>query len=488
MARRWGARRGAPKMNLGTGETQSKTKKKQGWARKTLSLGLKAYLRNKLPAEKFVKAVEAIIAQQAKRFGGAGGEHLMQALGSEKLTVKIGEVYNRLVSPPENTVMAGDKPVLSANHNKLTMQSGANGTYVSKLHKVYYNIGQKPTRSINEVCKENGSTVLKLSDTIYDNVSTLERPQLTQTYGFNQKLQLIPQPDYFGFNIRRLAETYEISNIALVSPTNREQKVYGCVKSLNSVARITNINKYTPCYVKIHLIKYKGNETFRNALTNATNAALGTQTEGAMPEKHQLSLKDVTNTFSSSVLVNPRTTGIKASSEWKASVEIVASCSRKLHTGDTLQFSYKHLCGPGLRFDELDGYWNDSSVLNDFPITYGLLIEAHGPQLEAVHSATAGARYLGTSPGMLSFEYQRSVEHALPSRDQQTGVNIGSTGGYLSQKTAIRVFTKEETSLRSGNAIYNVNYSDIGTGPGSGTIYIPVMSDKVVDDAGAKTL
>ncbi len=74
----------------------------------------------------------------------------------------------------------------------------------------------------------------------------------------------------------------------------------------------------------------------------------------------------------------------------------------------------------------------------------------------------------------------------MPSRNTLDSQAVSPGRGWGSLLFALKVYTS--TSIESGNKIFSKAYQQITSGAGGavGHIYIPLMSDKIVDTAGEK--
>lgn len=489
MARKRGARLyGGVRMSIKKGRTLVKSGKAQKWARKTARKMIAEQTSKRLPPEKFKRYVEAIIASQSGRLGTTGTSMLLAALGSEALSVKVGQVYNSIVSPPPGEFTTSKSTVPAEYQIDRFMQSGVNHTFNSNLYKAKFTAGQKITRTSRELGKLNGITHKNLIDTTRDIGDATLREQLSQKFGFQQKIQGFVDTAYFGYDYNDIENLFSgLSTIS--SAINKDQIAYGMLQNLNSFVRVTNVNKFLPVTLKLHLIKMQNpgsdpHELFP-AVCNLTPDVV--QDEGAMPRIYQFG-QATTDSIIRSVVVDPKSTGIRAAYEFKASVDIVKTITKKLYTGDSLEFNYNHLVGPGIRLDKIAGMSDGVGFDVNYPITYALMFEAHGPIIEAISgdSNTPNRRYSGTGPGLLSFEFKKSITGVKRSLDAT--YNTGTAKGFLSTNLAVRVFTP--SSLDSTAKRFNVDYSSIRTSPtvGGSGVYVPIMSDKDVSAATSKTL
>jgi hypothetical protein len=233
---------------------------------------------------------------------------------SKPLSVKVGESITKLVKTPGEGVTAPldtTVPFFTTSINRKV--SGSNRLYTATEHKIHFKSGLPTGSWLKSLRKMNGETTATTVSTITTDQGPLstEREALVEDFGFNQKLQLMVNTDLFGFPLSELYSEFELST--LDSSTIADQVVYGAVSRLRSIATVTNLNRYVPVKLKLHLCRISNLfVNYATAFDEGLNDVLGTQVEGAMPERWQLSFNNSTNYLGIRTLVDPATSGVKA--------------------------------------------------------------------------------------------------------------------------------------------------------------------------------
>lgn len=461
---------------------------KQARARRTTEKMLKSLAQKQLPPKKFQRYVELLISTSMKNHGGRVGAALLGALGSERIAAQAGKVYANMIQAPEGDFMGTENLVPAISEESTRMLSGSNRAYFSTIHKTKFYAGQEPTRVNYRLGRTNGVSKLCIADTLRNGLDTTTRQALTLHTGFNQKMQAFMDTDYFGFNFKNISDEFDLTSVD--DPVGTQQTAYGALHNLTTKMKITNINKYLPVNVKIYLVKYMDfSRAWESLVDSCSNITLvpATQVPNAMPVYNQVGFQ-VSDAISSSVLVDPLSNGVLSAGEFKGQCEIVRTFKKKLSSGDIWEFNYVHECGPGIRLDRMRGYQKDSVVLDKFPITYAVMVEFWGPQVEGYRADSSAIRYLGTGPATLNFESRKEITGVNTSLGYDDAANTGTNKGYLSRKWYTRVFTKDVKPHADNDRIVNYNFSDIVAGSGtSSQLIIPIMSGFTQEDVGERT-
>jgi hypothetical protein len=443
---------------------------------------LQRLLKEKTSPAKVDKFIRTLI-DKAARGKSSTATRLLKEL-SKPLSVKLGSEILKLTKTPGEGVTAPlDSEVPFSTNLTVRNISGANRLYAASEHKVNFKSGLPEGRWLRNLKQSNGESVLTTVSTIVSDQGSLSvnRTELVQDFGFNQKLQLMVNTDLFGFTINEMYNEFKLST--LDSSHVADQIVYGAVSKLSSMVTITNLNRYVPAKLKLHLCRITNNfVNYATAFDEGLNDVSGTQIEGAMPEKWQLSFNNTTNYLGIRTLVDPATKGIKAAPSWRTNIEIVDTCKVKLSAGDHAFVKYVHELGRGLRVDKIYGMEEDNTVSSNHPITYVLFIEAEGEKVEAVSNTDSNKIYKGTSIGSLSFEFKKQITGSRPVVETIDMQNAGSYKGWRGENYAIRVYSKR-SQLPDTSKTFNVDFVDVKAGVG-GTHNIPIMSDAIETEAG----
>lgn len=423
----------------------------------------------------FKKSAERKTKEEVKRF---------QKGFSLSLGFKIGKTALRLATSPDAGVSnpSNTRTVIETLSARQPI-SGTNKLFTAHKHSWKVDFGYKPSGWLKDVIKDNGFSTSEVHDTTIDVPMGATREELTKDFGFNRKLQWLIPVDWFGFDTDLLNSlTYESSYDTSRTAT---QTAYAGISNLRSYSQITNMNRYVPMYLKVSLVGFKNGSTPRDTFLDACantftgDPAVWTQVEGAMPVVNQMSQR-VNGTSGPYVYVDPHSSGVKGANNWKENARIVASKTFKLSAGDHLEIEYDHRSGSGIRLDKLFGYRNSSVYNAATPVTFMLLIEAHGEMVELVN--TAGTQVMkGTCIGSIQTEFKTFIQGAGSQRDVQTAINTsGTRKGYLYKHYPVKVYSN---SLNDTTDIsvkrFNLAYNELGT-----SYSIPIMSDADSMDAG----
>jgi hypothetical protein len=236
--------------------------------------------------------------------------------------------------------------------------------------------------------------------------------------------------------------------------------------------KFVNINSYLPCNVRVSLYSFEPQQLEPyNKFTSYSGALLGQQ-DNAMPLDYLLSVGTPTGVHAYCE-VDPSSTGIRDSENFKTDIKIVKSFQRRLKPGDMLDFKYNHLCGPGLRLDRINAATDNASWNDNLPLGYGIMVEAWGVQVDAVRNdASSKGRIIGTGPALLSTTSNKSVHLVLADN------TISATQSPI-DKTAYhaRAFFNAPKGLNAVTKKYNCPHTQITNGPsGSVGVYIPITT------------
>lgn len=398
------------------------------------------------------------------------------------LHVGVAEGVMRLLPPPIAGVASSDKKSLpNITSLNTSLISGKNSLYNAKEHKLKFTSGREPGSWLRSIEKLNGSHTIQVNNTTeqYPLVDT-DRAYLVKNYGLNQKMQLAVNTERFGFTFSSLLDYFSIGTY----DTNkiRTQVAYGAISKLTSKATITSMNRYVPVFVKVSLCRVEtAINHFEGAFQEGINSTNIQQIDGAMPLFYQQENNQAGTLLGESISVDPKTPGVRASEKFKAAVQVLESKTVKLYAGDRIKLQYDHLCGSGVRLDKLHGVDRDSSWNNDHPITYSLMIESWGEEVDAYLYSNPDHVIKGTAPGSLQFEFSKHVTGIAPLKTGAEQQNTGANDGYFSNRYAVKVYTK--SPLTSQVRRYFGTYADLTTTTANG-YRIPVMSDATVGEAG----
>jgi hypothetical protein len=347
---------------------------------------------------------------------------------------------------------------------------GVEGT---KVYTLRLNVGRKSTFSLLSAERQNGSAIVKLSDSIIGSVGTESRSYLSKKVGFNQK-----SFDFLSTNFYLTVNDYEsLYNASSWKIPEHSVKVpYGLVMQEYNKLKIRNSNTYHPIEVKIHLIKILDDdlsmfELFRKVF----NRDPKTQDSGTIPASYQISEPQprAKNSFMYTTICYSSAT-LNLSSAFKTQAKVCKTFKKTLNPGDTYVFNLIHSCGSGVRIDVLNTYLNGSAK-GDQPTGYGIIVEVIGTECEGIR-ITDKSVFLGTSPAYYNYEFSKAVK--VVKNNAVTSTSMDLTDPELNgvkSTYAIRVFDRE---LLSGTP-FNVSPDLIGYPGETGKTFSVVSTSDV---------
>jgi len=398
---------------------------------------------------------------------------------SKPFAFKVADSIVKLVNAPASGVTAPEGTELplftKAAHKRI---SGKNHLYTAKEYKVKFTSGKEPGSWLKGLKRTNGNSVLQLNDTTRQYpLESANRSKLVTNIGFNQKLQTAISTDLFGFTFSSLKPYFGTDDFD--SSHIKEQIAYGAVSNLQSRATITSLNRYVPTYVKMNLCRIEAtSDHWSNAFKEGMNTSLLAQVDGAMPFYWQQNTPPLPDLLGTPVFVDPKTPGIKGAEKFKANIHVVASKTIKLYAGDRIKLDYDHMCGSGIRVDKLHGIDRDTSWDNDHPVTYCLMIESWGEEVDAHSAVSADNIIKGTCTASLQFEFSKRMIGSLPLVDHNNILSGDPVKGFKSTDFAIKVYSKN--SIGAATRRYFGEYSALNDPAGYS---IPVMSDAFETEA-----
>lgn len=401
----------------------------------------------------------------------------------------VREINSRVVAmqmQPKSSFEPRKRPrIPTQTKEDIIVNSGFNGTYNARVHKIKYLAGIPPGRALRQLVAQNGEKTKRVFDSRYDMPDGGGRASLTKSFGFNQKLVLFPTNGLFGSTP---AELYDDVLVVAGTPQTQSsvvQTAYAAITKLNSEMALVNNNKVLPMFITLKIVRQINDKFNWNSIpAEVINADLNVQEAGRVGKVFQLQNR-LSDTGFNWTSVDKNKNNIHSCTNALMNYEVVTSKRVKLAAGDSLEFNYEHCLQSGINLNELFGTHLDTEFSSGSMYSYGLIIEAHGPQVEAIAlDATGGLtneRHRGLAPGEFSMEFKRS---ATGARNSSTlGVLPGAQqGGYEVGSFAVRVFS--QSALANTLKIRNWNYNQIG---GNNGFRVPVISDTAVVQAGSKS-
>lgn len=408
-------------------------------------------------------------------------------MAANKIAVSVGEAMVRKVLDAPVKDPEGNKETSSIMRQSVTGRPSTAST-VGRTFKVKYEAGDKPTASVRNAEKQNGSTRIKYSDTSVDIGDVAARSDFNLRYGFNRK-------DFYWFDSSSywtFQDLFTLSGIATYTlEQERYQRCYWLTKNFGTKITLLNKNQFLKSKVKIHLLRqtdlsYSGLTAFNEFChpTVATPANLG-----HIPVRYQLSDR-TTGTYRNLVSTDPKLTTISKSAAIKTLFDKAVTYSLTLEPGESVEFDYKHHTGSGIRMDQLQYANVDTATFSSSaPAFYYPVIEACGPMVECIDSVDTDRSWIGTASGAVQVSFTKYAEIVQGSQDLNTYLD---TTGYEHNHWAFKVYSDPAPSEASTTSkIFNVRYADIlreGETPAIGKYIIPVATDLNVTQGGKVNL
>lgn len=427
--------------------------------------------------------LKSIAQQYGTRYGINEILGPMTNWADKGIRVYVGKRLAEVIEGPVSDYMSGDS-VPATTEQSITKIKRAGYSFDSRVHRINFACGNRPSKKIIQTGKINGTTKRVLSDTTKGTYA--QREHFSVQTGFNQKLQ---------FNFKNQFDT--VTNLVMwdqlipdaftTAAEAYKQSVYAHVHHFDTEVTVTNINKYLPCYLKIILFRLDADGLIapQDILGECCNASLTSQSSKGMPYVSQLSTY-VSNSAGNNVIVDPTTNGVLSAPYWKDKCEVVKTFVKKLAPQDILNFKYTHYCGSGIRVDALASLYFEEPV-TDFtqvlPMGYSIMYELWGPQVEAVRADGEQIRFIGSGPAAATFEFKRSYTASRP--DKSTTFLSATGGGWVNFPTAISVYTEDIAPAATTDKIVNYSAGNIVAGTGTSLeINIPVITDNAVNYEG----
>jgi len=382
----------------------------------------------------------------------------------------------------EGGILSSTKGAAFRETNSERKRVGGSVNYQTLVHKTNFEIGQPPTRSVNMLARLNGTEKRELFNSQVGGTfgaDSVGRDELSFETGFNQKQTFSVKDAIIG--VGEMNALYEMGDY--IFPENKRQRIYGLMQMIYSKIRIMNNGQYFRSKVKIHVLRpTRASTSFVLPLTTAfPNDTEFTNQSGDGTIPHSDAFAAFIETPRVASALSSVRSSVYDSANFRRNFDNVKTFTKMLAPGDVWDFDMSTYLGPGVRLDETKRIeiQNPNASLG-----YQILIEHQGVPCEAVNDADRNESFIGTSPSFLQLEMSRGVEGVLASTTQADFNAVASAGGVVSGKYAIKVFTDNDASTPSSKLI-NYNVANVTEpGAGAGNVFIPVMTDTVVDYAG----
>ena len=362
------------------------------------------------------------------------------------------------------------------------LRNAGSVTERTKRHVTRLESGESSSRGLKRVAANQGKSKRVTIDSLIDyDTSSNQRQNLDVTHGFNQKRYQVFEPAHS--TTADFAAMYDLNPAAV-----EEQRLRAYLGVLNSTVsyKIYNLNQFFNMNVKIHIVRGRPGSNritaANNLLLSAINTAAATQETGKIPIDYQFSGREVVSGFSVGVDVDPSVT-LSDAPRFNDGFEIVRTIKKTLKPSDVWDFKHKLHYGPGL---DLFNIREKQNLDTNSATGYMYIIETWGNLCTARTNTVPSTTVIGTAPGQYTAEFK--VEYENVFRDLSAGTLRDATPGGLDTSSLylVRYFIKEEKRT-STTPLINYGYDKIvPAGGGTDTAYIPVMSDKLEQSAGAQ--
>lgn len=394
-----------------------------------------------------------------------------------KQFLNINDKYKVGKTPaPEGGIASANQLVASVIGNTVSKVSKTGMVNTSKYYRTKMINGKNPSKAIRTMASINGTTTIKHFDTMIDASAqgTQNRESLLQSCGFNERRVMAPDNLYTTYS--NIDTLYSLASNKAAA--NTYQQVYGCLLGIENVLKFHNSGSVFPVKVKISYVQMEQLNIMPSAVFMASvNAALGIQSDLALPVRYQFETA-VQSGYFNSVALSRRGPGIFGAAEMKSRVDKVASVTKTLSPGDTWEAKEIFRFGSGVNLSALYAATRNSNIDADNPISYYPIIEIEGVAAEAIYNGDTANTYIGTSPAWVSIEASKSYTYVNPSLDQ-TDWTTG-TGG-VNTIPSMRAFKKGDEAVQE----FHQPVTNIGSG---GTQYsVPGITDTAVSDAGQRS-
>jgi hypothetical protein len=322
-----------------------------------------------------------------------------------------------------------------------SVKSLGNMSEATKVYTLRFDVGRKSTFSLISCERQNGSAIVKLTDSTIDSSGTESRSYLSKKIGFNQKCF-----DFLSTNFYVTVKDYDaLYNAGEWKIPEHSVKVpYGLVMQEYNKLKIRNSNTYHPIEIKVHLIKILDDDISMYELSKKVfNKSASIQDSGTIPVSYQINDTEprIKNPFMYSTTCY-NSASLNLSSNFKTQAKVCKTFKKILNPGDTYVFNLIHSCGSGVRIDVLNTYLRGASK-GDQPASYGIIVEVIGTECEGVRIPDKSV-FLGSSPAYYNYEFSKAVK--VVKNNTLTSNSMDLTNPELSEiksTYAVRIFDLE---------------------------------------------
>lgn len=432
----------------------------------------------------FARAALKAAAAEAKNFGL---EYATSVLKGTK-NPSVVDMYPRVMGVMKG--LASDVVSGTSGENAFTQVEASKtrqlgGSLPTKEYFTTLETGRPSTRQMRMLARMNGIKTADFYNSEY-NAGTAgpTRAPLRMETGFNQKLLVALGQG--NWNANELSNIYSAGT--LNTPSNKLETSYVQTMNLYRQFRIMNTNSFLSANIILRLWRAT-NDTLSCSTVMTQNEAfanplLASQIPGALPVQYQYSAPTNEGSLNMArVLMDPAASP-HYSPAWKEKFEEVRMLRKKLKPGEIWNVKEIFSCGAGINLQVLKENAEEHAAA---PVGYQWTMEVYGVRCQGVVGAQDNVHIIGTAPCYIQTEILRGHQTVLASSTGgalNTYDSAAGGGGIEDDRYAVRAFTRRFVAL---NASKKANFSldQIKPTPtvGANEIYIPVMSDTVVQYA-----
>jgi len=376
--------------------------------------------------------------------------------------------------------------------------TGGNAIQLATQFKTKFEYGRRSSQAIRSMAAQNGTVSVNLinteTSTNFNEVDSpgaaLNRADLSKSYGFNQKLLLVPGR-FLTLSVRRALAIFGLDPQARLNEAFNTQQIYGMCMEERTRTRIMNTSTYFPTIIKYYMVSVEGESkeqpSFHGLLRSIGQAGISTGVAddpnvdptltGRIPGIQQFSdiVQDssANNRVFNTLVVDPETS-ITGRADFRGAYSVMKTFTKKLMPGDVWELDITRHTGAGWDLSKM-AVSSDASTEDGYAVSHYPLIECQGIPCECSKN-TGDLTYMGTSPGWIQTQFRTDTKFI--NKPIQSISNVRG----VSPSYAIRAFVKNVAS-DTGSAVrkFNVSAANIGPPDGpAGNYYIPLVSDKEV--------
>jgi hypothetical protein len=438
------------------------------------------FKRNNPPAKSFGESYDDFIRHAKRKFPKTTTKEGTRTVTTEEMPAK--EDFDR----PEAT-----KPGISRTERYSVSGTSVNDVVGKKIKRIKVETGRPSSRTLERIAKNNGTRRVVIYDT---RINQPDNEILNHSTGFNCKnFWAMPSRSWISYN--DVVVQAGLGTTGDIEAIDEIQKVYASVMWVQSDIQIHNQSAFLPMNIKIHMFEprpYRDNQApvarlrFSQWYSNPSTAASSQDENLKVTQKYQynslnVSLADELENFD--VFTSTKLNPFVDSQGFKQSFSYAGVKTCLVPAGQTVHFTHRHHCGPGLNVREL--------LLNNFnrssgrPVGYMFMIEVVGNQVEAVRrndelstpTTASTSTYMGTCPCWYSVNFKTTMKY-VRSETATTSLTLAGSKSDMHYRAWMK--DDRETALTTPFfALPQRVVSDFSSA-GTGDVFVPVITDNVI--------